>query len=491
MKKPSFVKNRNFRYGTVATAITVGFIALVVVLNIVATLLLQKFPLTVDLTSSGKFEISQQSIDYVQKVDRDVKVFVLSDEKNFSDPANQYTYQVGELLRKYSQHSGRVTVQYIDVVNNPGFAAQYPNETLNEGDIIVQSDLRLQKFGWQDLFNVTTDSTGQYLSSVSSKAEQTITSALLYVTDSNPAKVAFVSGHDEASMASLQDLFKKNGYDTTDVNTFGADIDPETQILVIAGPQRDFTELEIDKIDAFLTNGGKYGKQVYYMANPKQPAMPNLETFLAEWGIKFMDGSAYETDKNKTYYSPLFSIQNPDTLDNTFIGRGDKDKLTTPVLMPNLRPMETLYSTQYNFTLNVLTKTYESAALYPTNAPEDWSTANAAKQAYTSIVATQKATDTPDETAVERSTVVAFGSTDMFAADFMSSTFGNAQFTVDLTNKLVGKQNGITLVAKDLTAATLDINATQAIVLGVVFVAVLPLAVLIIGLVVFLRRRHL
>ena len=56
---------------------------------------------------------------------------------------------------------------------------------------------------------------------------------------------------------------------------------------------------------------------------------------------------------------------------------------------------------------------------------------------------------------------------------------------------MTGKEAAITVASKDLSAVRLEINATTAIVLGVVFVAVLPLAVLVIGLVVFLRRRNL
>ena len=130
--------------------------------------------------------------------------------------------------------------------------------------------------------------------------------------------------------------------------------------------------------------------------------------------------------------------------------------------------------------------------LYPTGASSDWEPSGETKQIFNTIVATQKATDAGGiEEDRERSTVVAFGSTDMFASSFMSTTFGNAQLTIDLTNQLTGKQEGITVVPVDMTAATLEINATQAIVLGIVFVAVLPLAVLICGLVVFLRRRNL
>ena len=183
MKKPTFAKKKNFKYGTVATAITIGFVALVVVINIIATLLLQKFPLSIDLTSSGKYEISQESIDYVQQLDRGVTIYVLADEADFNDPASEYVYQVGQLLRRYSQYSDKITVEYVDVENNPGFAAGYQNESLSAGDLIVQPDLRYQKFNWQDTFDLTYESSGQYITEITSKAEQTLTSAVLYVTD--------------------------------------------------------------------------------------------------------------------------------------------------------------------------------------------------------------------------------------------------------------------------------------------------------------------
>ncbi|MGI5895585.1 MAG: Gldg family protein [Oscillospiraceae bacterium] len=493
MKKPTFAKKKNFKYGTVATAITIGFVALVVVINIIATLLLQKFPLSIDLTSSGKYEISQESIDYVQQLDRSVTIYVLADEASFNDPASEYVYQVGQLLRRYSQYSDKITVTYVDVENNPGFAAGYQNESLSTGDLIVQSDLRYQKFNWQDMFDLTLDSTGQYITEIASKAEQTLTSAILYVTDDDPVRVTFVNGHDEAELPALQELFTKNGYEIDSVNTLGAEIDPDTQVLVIVAAQRDFTEFEVDKLDAFLTNGGSYGKQLYYIADPSQPDMPNLETFLEEWGIRFMDGVVQETDKDKSYSkSPFFSMQDMDHLNNEFLGR--TDPLTAWLVMPNTRPIEALYESQYNFTLNVLAQTYSSTVLYPSNAWEDdsWEASGATKQPFNTIVATQKATDAGGiEEDRERSTVVAFGSASMFVSDLMSTNLGNAQFTIDLTNQLTGKQDGITVVPVDMTAATLEINATQAIVLGIVFVAVLPLAVLICGLVVFLRRRNL
>lgn len=494
INKPSFAKKRNFKYGAVATAITVGFVALVVVVNIIATLLLEKYPLTLDMTSGGKYEVSQESIDYVSKIDRDVTIYVLADESYFNDPNKGVykagdLYQIGEMLKKYSQYNDKITLSYIDLETNPGFAAKYPDENFTTADILVESDLRTQKFSWQEFFNIATSSTGG-VSSASLNVEEVMTSALIYVTDENPTKVVMTEGHGEDAVAGLNNLLQKNGFELSTVETLGAEIDSSTQIVVVAAPKVDFTEAEIKKLDAFLVNGGAYGKQMIYIANPNQAELPNLEAFLAEWGIGFEDGVTVETDTNRIYYNEYFSIQDSDSIDLDFIGR--TEALKAPILMHNVRPIKVLFEAQNLRSTKVLCSTYDSSVLAPLNAPEDWDAANEQKKAFNTIVAGQRETDTTDVNEIEHSTVVAFASSDMFASGIGDSdTFGNSQFTVSLLNELTGKESAITVASKDLTGVQLEINATTAIVLGIVFVAVLPLVVLIIGLVVFLRRRNL
>ena len=494
INKPSFTKKRNFKYGAVATAITVGFVALVVVVNIIATLLLEKYPLTLDMTSGGKYEVSQESIDYVSKIDRDVTIYVLADESYFNDPNKGVykagdLYQIGEMLKKYSQYNDKITLSYIDLETNPGFAAKYPDESFSTGDVLVESDLRTQKFSLQEFFNIATSSTGG-VSSASLNVEEVMTSALIYVTDENPTKVVMTEGHGEDAVAGLNNLLQKNSFELSTVKTLGAEIDSSTQIVVVAAPTVDFTEAEIKKLDAFLVNGGAYGKQMIYIANPGQAELPNLEAFLAEWGIGFEDGVTVETDTDRIYYNEYFSIQDSDSIDLDFIGR--TEALKAPILMYNVRPIKALFEAQNLRSTKVLCTTYDSSVLEPLNAPEGWKAASAQKQVFNTIVAGQRETDTTDVNEIEHSTVVAFASSDMFASGIGDSDmFGNSQFTVSLLNELTGKESAITVASKDLTGVQLEINATTAIVLGIVFVAVLPLVVLIIGLVVFLRRRNL
>ena len=490
IRKPNFTKKRNFKYGAVATAITVGFVALVVVVNIIATLLLDKYPLTLDLTNSGRYEISQESIDYVSSLSRDVTIYVLADETYFSDPSNPYVYQVGETLKKYAQYSDRVTLSFIDLESNPGFASRYPSETFAVGDILVESDLRIQKFSYQDLFDIGYNSSTGSVSSVSSHAEETMTSALLYVTDEDPTGVAVTEGHGENAVAGLTGLLGKNGFELETVRTLGAEISPDAQIVIVAAPTIDFTEEEIKKLDSFLVNGGAYGKQLIYIADPGQPKLPNLETFLAEWGIGFEEGVVVETDANRIYYNAYFSIQNADSLDLDFIGR--TEALKAPIVMYNVRPVVTLFDAQNLRSTKVLCTTYDSSVLAPLNIPDGYDPSNEQKQVFNTIVAGQRESDATAGGEVTRSTVVAFASSNMFASGIGDSeTFGNSQYIVSLFNEMTGKEAAITVASKDLSAVRLEINATTAIVLGVVFVAVLPLAVLVIGLVVFLRRRNL
>ena len=50
--KKSLFKSRKFKYGGFATLFTVIFLVAVVILNVIATALVDRYPLTLDLTST-------------------------------------------------------------------------------------------------------------------------------------------------------------------------------------------------------------------------------------------------------------------------------------------------------------------------------------------------------------------------------------------------------------------------------------------------------
>ena len=74
-------RSRRLRHGTMATVLSVCFVAAVVLVNVIVSILVERYPLTVDLTSNKVFELSQESIDYVSGLDKDINVYVLATKR--------------------------------------------------------------------------------------------------------------------------------------------------------------------------------------------------------------------------------------------------------------------------------------------------------------------------------------------------------------------------------------------------------------------------
>ena len=79
-KKKFTVNKRKLKYGSVAAAITVVFTAAVVLLNVLVTSLTDRYPLKLDLTADKVFEVSQETIDFLDTLESKVDITVMQDE---------------------------------------------------------------------------------------------------------------------------------------------------------------------------------------------------------------------------------------------------------------------------------------------------------------------------------------------------------------------------------------------------------------------------
>ena len=89
------------------------------------------------------------------------------------------------------------------------------------------------------------------------------------------------------------------------------------------------------------------------------------------------------------------------------------------------------------------------------------------------------------------SSVLAVGSSYMLDSSITGATYyNNGDYFISALNTLTGKTSGISIVAKDLTSTTFDMDQATYNTCFIVFVILIPLAVLVIGIVVYVRRRH-
>lgn len=510
-RKP--VNKRRLRYGSLATGLTALFIAAVVLINVVVTMLFERFPMALDLTGNSIFTVSEETANYIKGITSPVEITVMADEDDYRS-ISEYARQCAELLSNYSRYNSLITVRYKDLLSNPDFVANYSNQ-IATGDIIVElgeSDhTRVKIVTPADIINVAEENE-IYLSAytkangglyahqlfnsygyiVSSNAEQALTGAIMAVTDANPITVCTLSypGANEADVTGLTELLDKNGYVLTELDIRTDDIPEDVDIIIIPAPKIDYTEAETAKITDWLTNGGSLGRDLIYVASAAQGETPNLDALLYKYGLTVEPKVIYETNTN--YYS---SVPN-----NTFQSmvsenyRKDIANQQLSLVVPNARPISTRFGSEggYN-TCEALVASSLSAVtrdMYDTS--EEWSADNAGERgSFNSVVLGRYKALNQDTHISTYTNVIAIGSEVMLDSTLMSAAqFNNGDFFLSLINELSGKTEGVTIVPKKLKAKGVLVSDSVKNSMNLAFAVIIPAVVLATGTAVWLRRRH-
>ena len=535
-KKP--FNKKKLKYGSVAVVITVVFIAVVVFVNLIAEILTDKKNLKLDLTAQKYYEVSQDTIDYIKDVKKDVVIDVMYQKENFEK--SSYMKMVLETLNKYQQNSDHIEVEFHDVVSEPDVINKYSDVysgTIQQGSIVVACGDRVKVISSiDDLFTIDTSSYYQTGSSTITgyKGEQELTSAVMSVTDANPKKAAFITGYNGSSIYhsynsnavnSLYNLMNKNGYEIAQIDILNDDLSPDDyDIVVLPAPVNDLTTDCISKLDDFLYNGGKLDRNMIYIADIFQYKTPNIDDFLEIWGIEVGDSVVYESnaDKNQKVTISTGSAEAPivSSVDDDFTSELSNTKL--PIVAPVSRNINLLFDANVDRTTNSLLQTSDTAYLYPLNMKSvDEAKAEAAEQdqaasdAENSTEATEEETEATtkfDTETAEKATqnvmalakktntennethtnnLLVIGGMSLVDPNLTSSaTYNNAEFIVNAINQICGKENGIIIAEKSLTQTTIDITAAQITTIRRIIEYVIPLIVIAAGIFVYVWRKN-
>jgi ABC-2 type transport system permease protein len=276
------------------------FIAGLVLVNVLATQLTNRFYLKADLTEHGIYTLSEETVQILSGMDEDVVLTILAEETTWQ---NDTRSRLVETLRLYHSHSGgRITLNYLNPTLNPRIIEQYPAlAELREGDIIVESPRRYTSVGWRDLFDWEINFTTGSNMPVALNAEQSLTSALLYALSDITPRAVFLEGHDETPSDALQALFEKANYQVQTLNLAHNELPEDTAILVSVGPSSDFLEVEMERLETYMRSGGN----AIILYDISTPSLPRLDLYLEEWGIAVEDELVLDSQFN---YGALFSI---------------------------------------------------------------------------------------------------------------------------------------------------------------------------------------
>ena len=479
---------RNAKLGMISIAFTLSFIAVVIFLNINLSLLSETLPLKIDVTENSLLTLSPETKEILSEIDTDIELIVTGNREDtlaLTDPVEgrKLGAEMVGILESFAQESPNITIRYVDSLKEPGVMKSYIGDTvIDEISIIVHSENRFKLVPRSSLYFDPND--GESMLFV---AEQELTSAILFTHLPSISSVGFVTGHNEFSskdeyLASLTSLLTFNSYDYRDINMQVEEIPQDTTILFIISPMVDFTDSEIESLDKHVRAKG----HVFLVLSPDCPPLPNLERYVAEFGIiaepdLLVDNAAFlaayqtpiattgtyvsnEIVKNFHSSSRLLAVPFARTLTQGYKTKGTRT--VTPILV----------STKSGFTLP-----YDESLLA---AGQEYTKTDESKSG--ALPLALLCTDTAGD---ETSHFLVLTSFDYFDPNFMNN---QAYANSELCSALIASMSGefpysISPKAIYYTQIALD-NGKQGTIMWVL--CILPLLFIAFGIFVYFKRRN-
>ena len=291
--------SRKLQYGTVAVVFTVIVCAFLILLNAVLSWASDRSGgLFKDLTSEKIYELSDNSIRVVEKVDKKVEIiFCVTEDK--TDDSAELSY-VKRLADKYASSNSNITVKYKDYLLDPVYFEKFKENgnTLTNTSVIVNCEATKSfvVYSLRNFFKFSSE-TGQIFAY---DGENKLTSAIMQTALGGEKKAGFVVKHGESAHQYLVDLFTVQGYEvyTVDLSGMTSDDLAELDVLVICEPTMDYSGIsatkvggvnEIEVLDNYLR---KHMGNLMVFISPSTPQLPELNGYLKDtWGISYTAGA--------------------------------------------------------------------------------------------------------------------------------------------------------------------------------------------------------
>lgn len=287
---PTFSSSRRVGLGLHVLLACVLMLAIVVMLNFLGA----RHSIRTSWNADGRLELSPLTKHLLASVTNDVQVTV------FFDTGEPLFESVSALLKEYRLACPQLEVREIDYIHNPTGASQLQDKyklSANARDFVLfacQGRTRLVQGSELSDYDLSKLLSGQSreVKRTAFKGELLFTSAISEVTSKSRSKAYFLEGHQEmnpldkqspTAFASFAELLSLNNVAAEPLLLTGTnDVPTDCQLLVIAGPRTKLTTPELQKLDQYLTQGGRMFALFHHFGASGETGLENL---LARWGV--------------------------------------------------------------------------------------------------------------------------------------------------------------------------------------------------------------
>jgi len=443
-------------------------ILLILVLAVAITLLSDRHYFRWDLTASGEHTLSDKTLQALKTIQEPVKVLA------FVKEPSEEASNVKKLLAAYEYHLKGLSFEMVDPDRNPALTKQYNIQALNT--------VILEGFGKTQ--------------TVKTPDEESLTNALVRLSKSGTEKVYWIMGHGERpfkstapeSLASVHRNLSNQNYEFEELTLAQKDIPPDAALVVVAAPEKTFFPEEVASLKRFLNKGGS----LLVFLEPYQDA--GLKEFLREYGIVM--SSDIVVDK-------MSRVMGGDFLLPMIVSYGDHE-ITRNFRLLSFFSMARSVELDKDVKKKGLTLTNLALTSQESWAETDRDALNQGKARLDgedrqgplslAVIVELNPNEAKGEEGKEKDKITGEGKLAVFGdADFASNKFvslaGNSELMINTMNYLVGRKDLITIPEKERPADHLMLTRNQGLMLFWIPVVVIPLLVIVLGVVVWRKRR--
>lgn len=406
-----------------------------------------------DLTSNNFWSLSDQTTKILENLEKPVEIkafFKTSDQSSAKDQLDEYSYT-----------SSNLTYDLIDPDEEPQITEQYGVSQYNT--LVIESGIKREL--------------------VTEISESNITNAIIKVTREQDKVIYFLSGHGERSIKDdtpqgykkAADAIKNENHLVRELNLVRSGSVPDScSVLVIVRPSTSFFPGELDSIATYLDNGGK----LMALLDPKRP--DDVADFFMDYKVTVGNDMVIDVSG----VGRLFGAGPAMPLVSQYDGDHEITKGFSVMTFFDQAASVTPMAEKEGFTVTELLQTSSNSW-----AETDWSSGRVAfdqemdRQGPVTIgVVVEKSL------AKGKTALAVFGDSD-FAMNGHIENQGNSDLFLNTINYLAEEEDMISIRPKEVDDRRLTLTQADVSILFYLVVIAIPILVVIMGVVIFVRRN--
>ena len=469
------VNKKYLKNGSYSSVMIIVFVAIIIVINMIVGNLPSKYT-QLDISAEKLYTIGDETKAMLKDLNKDVTIYQIAQSGSEDET-------ISNLLQRYADESDHITVEVKDPVVNPKFVSEYTTDNLSSNSLIVVCGDRNKVVNYNNIYQSELDYNTYSYNTTGFDGEGQITSAIAYVTSEDLPILYTLEGHGEQELDStIKEDVEKANMDIKSLNLLTEGSVPEdASCLLIDSPTSDFSDDEKDAIITYLENGGK----AMIFSDYTGTEMKNFDAVLENYGVKRAEGLVFEGD------SQHYAMQMPYYLVPTVESNDITSEVASSgyyILMPYAQGIQKIDDVRDTVNIESLLTTSDSAY-----SKTDMSSGTLEKEdgdvegPFDLGVSITESVEDGKETHI-----IYFSTANLLQGEVNQMVSGgNEKLVMAAFSSLVDSETTTTvsIPSKSLEVSYLTLTAYDASFWKICVIGLIPGAFLVIGFMIWLKRR--